>query len=823
MSAKLNRFEFTQQKEAIVNDELLIPVPDGYQFYSEINNGTGNRLLVITPEDYSRNEDPYESEFSLSIPQCINIGIPFNVDKTEDYKNLFTLQYPVFTENVLINEIGCRDNFGILHQNFYNDSDPTFNKILAIIFVNSSVYVAHICYNHPGYDSRNQELINLFLSVVDEWMLKFKVTTEDTSSISSGNYRVAQTSNHTKTVITSKNDENDFYTLKSDDIDVVSDCEGELTSYLGNEPNIRISNDFDYINGEAFYGNESLEKVSIPNTVIEIGEAVFCFCVNLKEAKINYAYKKIPGAMFSQCHSLEEILIPDHTIEIGDAAFMFCKNLKSITLPFGLKKIGEAAFSECESLETIVIPDSVTVIGKSAFSKCKHLKEITLSKSLELIGEDAFNGCENLESIIIPDKVKTVGDYAFRECGKLKNISTNAKIEMIGEDVFYNCKLLKKDSLPIVFRKNMTKATTPKNNANNPQYRFFTIKDGILTKVKKTIEGMVFIPDGVKKIASGAFAQCYKVSKIIVPEGVVEIERGAIGGAEFACSIILPSTLEVFGGVSTMKELTEISLPEKIKELPDNAFWWCSKLKTVHLPSNLKTIGDSAFANTAIEEIVIPDSVTHIGKSAFYAIVGKAYLKKIVMSANIVEIGDSAFRGTNIEEIKLSDTLNSIGESAFASCVNLQSVKLPNNLSVISKNAFDKCENLISVTLGNNLKEIGDGAFSNCGKLTSITIPYGVTSIGKRAFADCRSLKLVTLPSSVKKIEDYAFSGCEGLKDIYIPSSLTSFGNNKSGLFFYPAEPRIHVVKGSPADRFCQEKWISNIVYETETSMNSKL
>ena len=179
------------------------------------------------------------------------------------------------------------------------------------------------------------------------------------------------------------------------------------------------------------------------------------------------------------------------------------------------------------------------------------------------------------------------------------------------------------------------------------------------------------------------------------------------------------------------------SVKEGTKIICDSAFWYCSSLS----------------------EIVIPSSVTSIGDSAFY---GCNSLSGIVIPSSVTSICDSAFWGCNsLSEIVIPSSVTSIGDRAFSSCDSLSEIVIPSSVTSIGKSAFWGCNSLSEIVIPSSVTSICDWAFWNCRSLSEIVIPSSVTSIGKGAFYVCDSLSEIVIPSSVTSIGDSAFYGCK--------------------------------------------------------------
>ena len=198
------------------------------------------------------------------------------------------------------------------------------------------------------------------------------------------------------------------------------------------------------IGPDAFSGCTNLTSITIPASVISIGEYAFYDCTSL--ATVTFAegsqLASIGSWAFGGCSSLTEITLPSSLTSIGERAFSVCSNLATVTFAEGsqLESIGSYAFSYCSNLTEITLPTSVTSIGSSAFDGCSNLTEITLPASLTSIGSDAFQNCTSLATVTIESddiyKVAT-GTYS-NHAGYLLQYATTVRVLTTIVDTCYN-------------------------------------------------------------------------------------------------------------------------------------------------------------------------------------------------------------------------------------------------------------------------------------------------------------------------------------------------------------------------------------------------
>ena len=265
-------------------------------------------------------------------------------------------------------------------------------------------------------------------------------------------------------------------------------------------------------------------------------------------------------------------------------------------------------------------------------------------------------------------------------------------------------------------------------------------------------------------------------------------------------------------GRKLLKAPRELSGAYSVKEgtriICDEAFWWCDSLSEIVIPSSVTSIGKGAFSFCySLSEIVIPSSVTSIGKGAFFSCSSLIYIsipKSVIclngnpftrwnsklecLSPNFVYEDDIlfnkdksriiSFRKQNIKSYVIPSSVTSIGDSAFSWCDSLSEIVIPSSVTSIGKGAFSYCDSLSEIVIPSSVTSIGNNAFSGCRSLSDIVIPSSVTSIGDGAFSDCGSLSSIVIPPSVTSIGDGVFYHCDSLSKIVIPSSVTSIGNN---------------------------------------------
>ena len=216
----------------------------------------------------------------------------------------------------------------------------------------------------------------------------------------------------------------------------------------GYEGNVTIPATVNYENIEysvtsigesAFWGNNFLTVVTIPNSVTSIKRYAFAYCSRLTTASIPNSVTSIGENVFQGCSSLTSVTIPNTLSSISSYFFDGCKALASIIIPTSVTTIGSYAFCGCINLTSIIIPTSVTSINSGAFKGCSGLTTINIPNSVNYIQSNAFEYCSGLTSLTINNSVLTISGAAFKDCSGLTSVIIGNSVGRIYSISFGNC------------------------------------------------------------------------------------------------------------------------------------------------------------------------------------------------------------------------------------------------------------------------------------------------------------------------------------------------------------------------------------------------
>ena len=382
----------------------------------------------------------------------------------------------------------------------------------------------------------------------------------------------------------------------------------------------------------------------------------------------------------------------------------------------------------------------VTSIEKEAFKGCSGLTAVGIPSTITRIGVDAFYQTRGLESVHITDleawcNIDFVASLAnplysahhfFLNGEEIKDLVIPSSITSIKNYTFYGCDSLKS----------------------------------------------VTIPNTVTSIGEWAFNGCYRLNSVHITD------LAAWCDIEFPTSGSNPLSN---GGLFFLngEEINDLVIPSSVTSIKDYAFFGCGGLTSVTIPNNVTNIGLAAFENCSqLATISFPNSVTTVDMYAFYGCYSlkSVHITDLAAWCNILFMNESSnplysarhlfMNDEEIMDLVIPNTVTSIGKYAFQNCYNMTSVTIPNSVTTIGDLAFGYCADMASLTIGNSVKSIGKQAFSCCNALPSVTIPNSVTTIGNNAFEFCNGLTSLTIGNSVTDIGNNAFEYCSSLTSV---------------------------------------------------------
>ena len=575
------------------------------------------------------------------------------------------------------------------------------------------------------------------------------------------------------------------------EIDIDGDGKTEKVLVMPTDMNIM------YIGEDAFKDNDNIERIVIPASVMEIRESAFENCSALKEVyfvstehrvlddkgtqtsgddilneklidwsdlsivyqrafynctsleKVDLANVKtitIASECFAGCTSLKEVVDMPSIGTMHHRAFAGCTSLKEVDLT-GLHMSGNNVFEGCTALNKIKT-GKFTAIGKEAFKNCTGLRA-TVVISTPKLGEGAFAGCTNLVGVKFDGKGENVqfdiGARAFENCGTnaLGGFTVNfngQSIRTIGNNAFAGTSLTTlaiNDSFDVeAFRKGGTAfnnlTVTLENGYNGTKYAEV---DGVIYNKAKT---KLLLVNTAK---TGAFE---------IPTTVTEIGDYAFAESKLtSVRFANASCLEKMGvGAFRNSKLNEIALAQtKLQEIPAYAFYGTS-VASVELPETVKSVGDYAFASSAIASF----------RAAGLKILGNSVFENC-KNVKTVTTEDAAQTG-----VVLAASLKEMGNFTFAECELLTSASLP-ALEKLGGYTFYQAKNLKQASFDSGATATGTYTFYNTA-IENFTFAAGQTVVEEGVFYRNRALKSVTLSTQIVTVGDGAFADCNGLKTV---------------------------------------------------------
>lgn len=380
----------------------------------------------------------------------------------------------------------------------------------------------------------------------------------------------------------------------------------------------------------------------------------------------------------------------------------------------------------------------------------------------------AFNSMPNLKRLILPSEITEIAPFVVAGSTGLIEIGVPENYTTIGEQAFGSC-----SNLHSISHSDECVTICERAFANSGILDFDLSKVETIGEAafrKSSLRGDINLTS-LTKVARSAFAECKDLKRVEFGNGLVEIESEAFYRSGIVGTLIIPDGCKTIGqSAFAGTAINDLKLPVSCIDIDCYTF-----SQTPWLDNELNRIN--------IDEIVYADNVALYYKSGNYGNHTGQRATSIAFKEGTTAVA-ARFESTvkdpyfhdhpnYITKITLPESMIWIGDEAFESLLGgVTEIKIPANVRHIGKYAFSEA-GFETLTVGANVEHIGDYAFSRCNSL--IKLAYNAPNAGGTwIFYRCEGLESVTLGKNVKRITDRMFCDCQSLRKVEIEGINTS-------------------------------------------------
>ena len=505
----------------------------------------------------------------------------------------------------------------------------------------------------------------------------------------------------------------------------------------------------------------------------------------IPETLNGFEVKAIGQYAFIGCNDLVSISLPATIVSIGEGAFNKCPSLTTIYYARGVEEWGAISIgSNNEILDKINFVYNHGRVSEglwyefvseyqcyivTGIGECED-EDIFIPAYIDgypvcEIAPNAFNW-SNIRSVYIPETVYNIGQYAFGTTVEEINVSeNNGNFKSIDGNLYSNNSTLLITYAP---GKANTSFTVPYGVTYINSEAFYACNNLVRVTIPKSVTGMgeyafylcqslesVNIANGVQTLYSYTFSNCNKLSQVTLGSGINTI---------------------CYRAFNNCQSLSKLTIGKNVTHMENEFFYNCPALSAIDVNANnteYSSIDGNLYNKDGSELIkycpgkseesfTLPEGVVYINSNSF----AETKVKHVTLSSTVEYIYWGAFRNSALTSISLNDALGYIEGYAFEG-TRLTSIYVPANVYNVGIGAFNNCFDLesIEVDYDNYYYSSEDGLLYSREKTTLYVYPAG------------KQEKSFKIPSNVQYIETHAFYG-SSLETVWLPDSLYGMGDD---------------------------------------------
>ena len=228
-----------------------------------------------------------------------------------------------------------------------------------------------------------------------------------------------------------------------------------------------------------------------------------------------------------------------------------------------------------------------------------YIKDYKLPKTLKKIGKNAFDYNVLLKELIIPESVEEIGRSLLLFSMEVEKVRLPDNLEVMNDMLFAECWKLKEVNIPSKLRE---------------------MYDNIFINCCEVSPSVAILPETVEILDGSPYYGISTIEETVVPKNVRVLRQTFSGMAGLRKVTILTDKLTEIGddAFNWCSALEEVNIPDGITRIGEGAFFWNLRLRKVNIPSTVIRIEKHAFDSAPLDSIDIPAGVTFIGRNAFW-------------------------------------------------------------------------------------------------------------------------------------------------------------------------------------------------------------